>query len=267
LNAISAPLIHENLAMPDSWLPQLDRSGYVVLPGVFSPAEITALLANCEEMLRANAASDSLLAGNDGAAYGARNVLRSWPNLGAVLHNPKFHGCLVAALGLDCGAVRGLYFDKPPGHSWALPWHRDQTIAVQSHAPDGEFRKPTFKAGVPHVEASAAVLETMLTARIHLDQMTAQNGPLRVAPGSHRIKETPNEPVVTLTCAAGDVLLMRPLLLHASGHSEKGHECHRRILHLEFARSERLPPPFRWHDFIPVAQSMELRSRPTVRTK
>ncbi len=238
-----------------TWRSELDRDGYVMRLAVFSPGEVAGLLADCERMLCANAASDSLLAGSDGAAYGARNILTLWPNLSAVLQQAKFAAYLLEALGPDCGAVRGLYFDKPPGHSWALPWHRDQTIAVQAHEPSGEFRKPTFKAGVPHVEATAAVLDTMLTARIHLDDMTSLNGPLRVIPGSHRTRATTHENATTLTCSAGDVLLMRPLLLHASGHSEKEHGLHRRILHLEFASSERLPAPYHWHDFIAVPRA------------
>ena len=60
----------------------------------------------------------------------------------------------------------------------------------------------------------------MLTARIHLDDVTADNGPLRVMPGSHRHyamgEDEPREPVA-ITCRAGDVLLTRPLLTAASG--------------------------------------------------
>ena len=158
-------------------------------------------------------------------------------------------------LGPGCGAVRGLYFDKPPGQSWALPWHRDKTIAVKEHDPIGEFKKPTTKAGVPHVEAPPSILDTMLTARIHLDDMTELNGPLRVIPGSHvqsSDSSFSDQTAVTLSCASGDALLMRPLLLHSSGHSEAGHDMHRRILHLEFAPSPTLPAPYGWHDFLAV---------------
>ena len=63
----------------------------------------------------------------------------------------------------------------------------------------------------------------MLTARVHLDDVTDENGPLRVIPGSHRYGTTMDgraaQPV-TLHCRAGDVLLMRPLLTHASGHAD-----------------------------------------------
>ena len=239
------------------WHAQLDEAGYVMLPAVFSATEVAAALAACSAMLSSEAAAGSILANEPGAAYGARNVLQWWPNVRSILRNASFAEALLQVLGPNCGAVRGLYFDKPPGHSWALPWHRDKTIAVKQHGPIGDFKKPTTKAGVPHVEAPASILNTMLTARIHLDEMTAGNGPLRVIPGSHVQSCDANPPhdqsAVTLHCASGDVLLMRPLLLHSSGHSEAGNDKHRRILHLEFAASPTLPAPFAWHDFVSVS--------------
>jgi len=81
--------------------------------------------------------------------------------------------------------------------------------------------------------------------------VTDGNGPLRVVPGSHdlgRAVQVGDREPVTLCCEAGDVLLMRPLLLHASGHSEPDHTEHRRIVHLEFAPTPDLPDGYQWHD-------------------
>ena len=90
-------------------------------------------------------------------------------------------------LGPEFGLVRGLYFDKPPDATWSLPWHQDKTIAVKfNDKPSQRFRRPTKKAGVPHVEAPDDVLREMLTLRIHFDNVDAQNGALQVLPGSHR---------------------------------------------------------------------------------
>jgi hypothetical protein len=52
---------------------------------------------------------------------------------------------------------------------------------------------------------------------------------------------------------AGDVLAMRPLLLHASGVSHHDAASHRRVIHLEFAADRQLPDGFAWHTFLPVA--------------
>lgn len=233
--------------MPD-WFARLDRDGYVLLPGVFSPERVRWA---ADEWAAAMAAADdgSILA-NGGPAYGARNLLRLWPDVMQLAREPALAERLLRVLGPGGGVVRGLYFDKPPGHTWALPWHRDMTIAVKAHGRVRAFAKPTVKAGVPHVEAPVELLADMITARIHLDPMTPHNGPLRVCPGSHRTDDTAvADGGVTVLCEAGDVLLMRPLLLHASGHSEPNHPAHRRIVHLECAPRPELPDGYDWHDF------------------
>ncbi len=136
-----------------------------------------------------------------------------------------------------------------------MPWHKDLTIAVRDNRlPSSHFAKPTRKAGVPHVEAPRAVLESMLTVRIHLDDATMENGPLKVVPGSHRTGKALALDLAPSACVLaqrGDVLLMRPLLAHCSGKSHPDTERHRRILHLEFAVSPELPDGYAWHDFIP----------------
>jgi ectoine hydroxylase-related dioxygenase (phytanoyl-CoA dioxygenase family) len=82
----------------------------------------------------------------------------------------------------------------------------------------------------------------MVTLRLHLDDCDESNGPLRVIPGSHRlgrldaidiVKVRSNQKEVACSMKAGDALLMRPLLLHAS--SEASDPVHRRVIHLEYA--------------------------------
>src|SRR5437773_7908943 len=112
--------------------------------------------------------------------------MQLWPAVVDAWKQPPLPELLAELLGPQFGLVRVLYFDKPPEQSWALPWHKDATIAVQNNRlPSEQFGKPTFKVGVPHVEAPEWLLEKMLTLRIHLDEMTDANGPLKVIPGSH----------------------------------------------------------------------------------
>src|SRR5262249_9045774 len=183
----------------------------------------------------------STILGHAGGVYAARNVLTLWPAAAEVWRQPPLQRAIAAALGPGFGLVRVLFFDKPPAQSWALPWHKDLTVAVrENRLPSTGFRNPTRKAGVPHVEAPLEVLRAMLTARIHLDDVTEENGPLRVIPGSHRsgkVLELGAAAPRSILARRGDVLLMRPLLAHCSNRSHAGTPRHRRILHLEFAAS------------------------------
>jgi ectoine hydroxylase-related dioxygenase (phytanoyl-CoA dioxygenase family) len=93
----------------------------------------------------------------------------------------------------------------------------------------------------------------MLTLRVHLDRVTDENGPLRIVPGSHVSSTSEglgNEQAATIYASVGDVLAMRPLISHCSGASTPNTNCHRRILHLEFAAERKLNVDFEWHDFI-----------------
>ena len=112
---------------------------------------------------------------------------------------------------------------------------------------------------MPHAEAPLEILEEMLTARVHLDAMTEANGPLQVVPGSHHTgKSMPagDIPPRTILGHAGDVLLMRPLLAHASGRSHPETREHRRVLHLEFAAAPDLPDGYEWYTFVPATAAL-----------
>jgi hypothetical protein len=234
---------------------QLAANGYAILPAVYTPAQIDVMLLALESTLQRQPAASTMRT-ESGSIYAARNVLTLWPDAAMVWRQSPLPATLMSLLGVQFGLVRILFFDKPPDRTWALPWHKDLTIAVQNnHLPSHLFSKPTLKAGVPHVEAPVEVLEQMLTVRIHLDDVTDENGPLKVIPGSHRTgKELRLGDVApqAVLCQRGDVLLMRPLLAHASGHSEPATHRHRRVLHLEFAGTSELPDGYSWHDFRPV---------------
>ena len=157
---------------------------------------------------------------------------------------------------MDCAPnpVRAIFFNKTPGENWLVAWHQDVTLAVRERADVPGFGPWTTKESIPHVTAPAKILEGMLTVRIHLDDADEGNGALCVIPGSHRHGKLNSQQIASmrettpelLCCAhAGDALLMRPLLLHASHKSTSLRQ--RRVLHLEYASLE-LPDPLEWHD-------------------
>ncbi len=238
------------------WANQLERDGHYLVRGVFDEAAARELR---DELLTAIDTADrdgESIRSRGGSVYAARNILQVYPPAVDAWQREPLLSVLRETLGDNFGLVRGLFFDKHPDRSWSLPWHKDMTIAVERNdLPSEQFHNPTTKAGIAHVEAPRELLRQMLTLRIHLDEITEENGPLLVMPGSHNndaASGADQGEIHTVTSACGDVLLMRPLLSHSSGNSAEGTTRHRRILHLEFAGQEELPDGYRWNFFQPA---------------
>ncbi len=150
--------------------------------------------------------------------------------------------------------VRSILFDKTPQENWPVLWHQDLTIAVRERHECEGYGPWSIKEETPHVQPPLALLEQMMTMRLHLDETPAENGALKVVPGSHQlgrirseqIPDLTSDAVVTCACQAGDILLMSPLLLHSSSRSMVPQ--HRRVIHVEFAPSDALDPRLQWYE-------------------
>ena len=183
----------------------------------------------------------------------ARNVLAD-EDARALARSEAVRACVAPILGPGAECVRGLLFDKQKGHNWAVAWHQDTVIPVVAR-PTEDIRGYTswsVKGGVPHVRPPAAILEGMVSVRINLDPANETSGTLKVLPGSHVAGILDEEGIArmrakldrrALAVDAGDVVLMRPLLLHASSKAESPSQ--RRVVHLEFT-SASLPEGLAW---------------------
>ena len=157
-------------------------------------------------------------------------------------------------LGPNARPVKGILFDKTSAANWKVPWHQDLTIAVTERREVDGFGPWTEKAGLPHVQPSLAVLKELLAFRIHLDDCGEDNGALKVLPRTHcfgrlssnkQISDLRREiQEVTCSAKAGDVLLMRPLLLHSSAPATQ--PSRRRVIHLEYSADD-LPGSLEWY--------------------
>jgi len=167
---------------------------------------------------------------------------------------PTLRAHVEVVLGEEAFPVRAILFDKTPEANWKVAWHQDLTIAVAEKREAAGFTAWSEKDGVCHVQPPTAILERMLTARIHLDPCGPENGPLRILPASHRkgrlsptviseLRATGQQTVCT--AEEGDALFMRPLILHAS--SPASNPAHRRVLHIEYS-ADFLPDSLQWHD-------------------
>ncbi|MCP5020652.1 MAG: phytanoyl-CoA dioxygenase family protein [bacterium] len=232
---------HEILALRDD--------GFCLVRGALSSAECDVVLDELGDILSAGES------GSQGfSAHFARNLLSQSSMIQKRVSRPPFISLAREVLGIDAVPVKGIYFDKNPGSNWVVPWHQDLTIALQErHEVDG-YSNWTVKEGAWHVQPPVSVLESQVTLRLHLDDCSEQNGALRVVPGSHRLGRLHHtaeaelrEEVGEVLCEArrGDVLVMSPLILHAS--SKAVQPSHRRIVHIEYSAA-RLQEPLAWRD-------------------
>lgn len=203
--------------------------GYAILGQVMGPEEVSNLIVHAAEL-------------SFGA--GTRNLLElKWAQ--TLAHSPTIVAIVAEILGSSFQPVRAILFDKRPNSNWNLGWHQDTKIAIKEKSLDAEthgYSSWSVKEGIPHVKPPRAVLENMIAVRIHLDECSITNGPLRVIPGTHlrgfisRVSEVQKSREVVCSCRPGDVILMRPLLLHASSKSES--PAHRRVIHIEYSAAQ-----------------------------
>jgi ectoine hydroxylase-related dioxygenase (phytanoyl-CoA dioxygenase family) len=206
----------------------LEQQGFEILPDCLSAADINALIAAL-----------------DGASIhrsraGMRNVLQLEAVLSLAL-DPLLLKFATSALGEQALPFRATLFDKSPDSNWLVVWHQDTALPLRERRDATGWGPFSVKEGVICAHAPAAALEQVLAIRIHLDNSTTENGPLRVLPGTHKSGVLSDDAIhdlslkvheVVCEVPSGGILLMKPLLVHAS--SKVLQSKRRRVLHLEY---------------------------------
>lgn len=145
-------------------------------------------------------------------------------------------------LGASAQPVRAILFDKSEDTNWSTGWHQDRTIAVKERREVEGYGPWSIKGSVAHVEPPFDILRGMITMRAHLDDCDADNAPLLVAPGSHRLGRVPIAEVDdaasrlgTFRCLAraGDIWVHATPIIHASDRA--GRPRRRRVLQVDFS--------------------------------
>ena len=222
----------------------MDEDGFVLVPDLLSEGSVARL----------DTVVSSLAGAPDAALrpHGIRNLATLAPGVSRVASSDSVASLVEGILGVPGRLVRSILFDKIPGANWKVPWHQDLTIAVENRIEVAGFGPWSVKDGVRSVQPPVAILEGMVTVRLHLDDCGPENGALRVIRGSHRSGRLTGaqidalvgvEPPVVCTLEGGGALVMRPLLLHASSQARS--PKHRRVVHLDFAAVD-LPNGLRW---------------------
>ena len=215
-------------------------SGFEIQENLLSPVRVDALLA---------ALSTLKLAPLRG---GIRRIEQQLPQIAELAHSSTMLSTAAKYLRGKPELVRAIYFDKSPENNWLVTWHQDRTVAVSSRFEVTGWGPWSLKAGVWHVQPPLEVLQDMVTIRVHLDAATTSNGCLKVIPGSHELGLFASEDllanldqsrVVYCEVAAGDAVIMRPQIFHASEKSVT--DTPRRVLHFEYS-SYSLPQGIAW---------------------
>ncbi|MEZ6041216.1 MAG: phytanoyl-CoA dioxygenase family protein [Planctomycetaceae bacterium] len=234
---------------------QFDDNGYAIVPQCLSPVIVQEMLRSIEEARQHPATLEAV--SNRSGVYALRNLSDVIPNLQQLVQDPEVVRIVHSVIGHDAFMTRATLFDKTDGANWGVFWHQDLSIAVKARHEVEGFHAWTRKAGVLSVQPPAHLMGNVLAVRLHLDDCYAENGALKVLPGSHRngrlcavsldsTVKLSNE--VICEVSRGGAVLMNPLTLHAS--SPMTVPGHRRVIHLEFAAFD-LPSPLQWQYRIP----------------
>jgi hypothetical protein len=216
---------------------QFKKDGYFVIPGV-----IDAVL---------NRRLGAFVGGLANGGAGSRRLLdEAWCThlAGALRGDARIRSLLPR----DAVAVQCTFFGKSPTKNWLVALHQDLSIPVMDRVDGPECSGWSEKEGQLYVQPPVSVLERLVAVRIHIDDCPAESGALRVVPHSHlegRIDPSRAEALrghhseTVVSVARGGVLVMRPLLLHAS--SKATSPTPRRVLHFVFGPPS-LPLGLEW---------------------
>jgi Phytanoyl-CoA dioxygenase (PhyH) len=223
---------------PANFATHFGCNGVAIIEYVFTASEMTALDAAFETYSPSGA--------------GARQARLGQNFVASLRRNQTLQGIADQLSGGIAQLVRVVTFDKTPETNWFVPWHQDRSVALDQRLDVPEFEAWTVKDGCHHAEPPISLLEAMVTLRLHLDDCDEDSGPLEVVPGSHRFgrldrngveKAVRNGTPQLCLAARGDVLVMRPLIVHRSQRAKK--PSARRVIHLEYATMS-LPAPLMW---------------------
>lgn len=228
---------------------EIEENGFTVINHVFTDEEVAQLIRVIQE---ADNTKETFRKTKD--LFAIRQFLKEVPAAASLILTTKLTGIIHQLFGDDYTVVKSIYFDKPGTSNWFVAYHQDLTISVQEKVEVDGFGPWSVKQHQYAVQPPLPLLESNFTIRLHLDNTDENNGALRVIPGSHRkgiyraeTIDWNKESEVFCNVLKGGIMIMRPLLLHASGRTNNNHQ--RRVAHIEFS-NQRLPAPLCWSEVL-----------------
>jgi ectoine hydroxylase-related dioxygenase (phytanoyl-CoA dioxygenase family) len=214
----------------------LQEQGFEIIPDVASQETVDTL---CESLAKVSTSR---------GRAGMRNALRV-PAVQALANDEKLVSFARNVLGERATAFRATLFDKSQGSNWLVVWHQDTALPLRERRDVTGWGPWSVKEDVICAHAPASALEQVLAIRVHLDDSNEGTGSLRVLPRSHMAGVLTDDaihdlaskiPPVNCDMETGGILLMRPLIVHASSKINIA-RARRRVLHIEYAASRNFP--------------------------
>lgn len=211
---------------------EIVEKGFAVIPNVLTVSDVSNVLEN----LRSSSIHRS--------RAGIRHLMAE-ANIVALANEPRLLALAQEVMGGPVFPFRATLFDKSSDANWLVVWHQDTALPLRCRKDTPGWGPWSVKEGIIYAHAPTHALDQILALRIHLDDSTRDNGPLRVLPGTHILGVLTDDEVFELStqrgaedCLAerGAVLAMRPLLIHSSSKSQT--DTPRRVLHIEYAGSK-----------------------------
>lgn len=215
----------------------IENDGFALAQDVFADEELDHLLADIRG------------AGAKRSRAGVRHLLRFDP-VARLARSAQLTEFVREVLGENGFPYRATLFDKSPVSNWLVAWHQDTALPLREKLELPGWGPWSLKDGITYGHAPASVLQQILALRVHLNDSTLENGPLRILPGSHTHGILTDDSIralasgitpVDCTVPKGGIVAMRPLLVHGSSKSQS--EMPRMVLHIEYAASPLIAAP------------------------
>ena len=183
---------------------------------------------------------------------GVRGADKKFQSIDALAQSEEFVNLANTILGSKPCIVRVILFDKSFYKNWFETWHQDKTVALDKKVEAAGWGPWSFKDRTHHVQPPLEVLNKMVIFHLHLDDANENNGCLKVIPKSHELGILSHPEITEVVSTQepylcevkkGDLMLMKPLVIHSSGKSEI--PDHRRVVHIEYSNYP-LPQNLKW---------------------
>ena len=234
---------------------KISGDGFAVIENVFTNNDVDKLFLIISNV---DTSRPTFRKTND--LFAIRQFFNEAPSAVDIIFNDKFNSLIAELFGDEFFVVKSIYFDKPENSNWFVAYHQDLTISVDRKNDIEGYTHWTLKHNQYAVQPPLGTLQDNFTIRIHLDDTNEENGALRVIPASHlkgifRPEDINWTTEIETVCSVtrGGIMIMKPLLLHASSRTITRNR--RRVIHIEFSRT-RLPGKLNWAEFIETKRPM-----------